>query len=150
MEYTIKNGEVFNASGKKLGSKDKDGYIVVNILTKLGRKLVRAHRYIYEHYNGPIKPGLEIDHINGIKDDNRIENLRLANTNQNQWNSKIRIDNKSGVKGVSWNNKAKKWAARIKHNKIRYNLGHFKTVSDAKEIIEKKRLELHGEFARNN
>ena len=88
VEYTIKNGEVFNANGKRLGCKDKvSGYIQLTILTKLGSKPYKAHRYIWEHYNGPIKPGLEIDHINGNRADNRIENLQAVTKeqNNNRW-----------------------------------------------------------------
>jgi len=144
------DGSIFNEHGKEVGSKDKDGYIVFNLLTKLGIKQVKAHRYIWEHYNGEIKAGLEIDHINGIKTDNRIENLRLATKSQNQHNSKIRIDNKSGVKGVHWNKKAKKWIAKIKHNTIEHHLGTFNSLEDAKDKVENKRVELHKDFAKNN
>ena len=81
------DGSIFNERGKELGSKDKDGYILVNILTKLGYKTFRAHRYIWEHYNGKIKDGLEIDHINGNRADNRIENLQAITKkqNNNRW-----------------------------------------------------------------
>ena len=144
------DGSVFNEHGKEIGTKDKDGYIVFNLLTKLGIKLVKAHRYIWEHYNGKIKDGLEIDHINNIRTDNRIENLRLATRGENQYNSKLRMDNKSGVKGVHWNKKAKKWIAKIKHKTILYHLGTFNSLEDAKDKVENKRAELHGTFARNN
>ncbi len=53
------------------------------------------------------------------------------------------------MKGVSWDKNAKQWVAKIKQNKIRYYLGYFKSLEDAKKVIDNKRAELHAQFARN-
>lgn len=66
----------------------------------LNGKLETAHRYIYEHFNGKIPDGMFIDHINGIRTDNRIENLRVVDSNGNARNRKKRSDNKTGITGV--------------------------------------------------
>lgn len=60
-----------------------DGYVLIMV----GGKQVREHRFVWEQAYGPIPPGVEIDHINGVRDDNRIENLRLVTHAQNNRNS---------------------------------------------------------------
>ena len=67
---------------------------------KLFGKTHQAHRIVWQLHNGQIPDGLQIDHINGIKDDNRIENLRLATHSQQALNTKLRSDNTNGIKGV--------------------------------------------------
>lgn len=66
----------------------------------LNGKLETAHRLIYEHFNGEIPDGMNIDHINGNRKDNRIENLRLADYKTNARNRKKRFDSQTGVTGV--------------------------------------------------
>ena len=61
--------------------------------------------------NGPIPEGMEIDHINHVKDDNRIENLRLVSHRDNSRNRKKRADNTSGFQGVSFHKQTEKWQA---------------------------------------
>ena len=98
-----------------------------------------------ENWNGE-KISLILDHINGIYNDNRIENLREADKSKNAGNQKIIKKSRSGIKGV-----------RIKNNKIysiigyrgkRYFLGYFKTTEEAKNAYDKKAKELFGEYAR--
>ena len=60
--------------------KDKDGYVITN---RINGKQWREHRYIWTQVNGEIPEGMEIDHINGKKDDNRIENLQMLTKKQN-------------------------------------------------------------------
>jgi cell division septation protein DedD len=55
-------------------------------------------------------------------------------------------DNKSGIKGVSWDKYKNMWVAKIQANKKRIQLGYFKNINDAKNAIEKARVELHGTF----
>lgn len=77
---------------------NKDGYIRV----MLDGKGYLAHRIIWEMHNGQIPNGMQIDHINHIRNDNRIENLRLVSNQDNQKNTKRSGNNKSGVTGVCW------------------------------------------------
>lgn len=89
-----------------------------------------------------------IDHIDGNKLNNKIENLRQCTTNQNAYNSKKPITNTSGFKGVSWHKNRKTWQASIRVNaKLKY-LGSFDTPELAHEAYKKSALDLHGEFAR--
>ena len=82
--------------GQEVGNKRPDGYREL----KYNGTRVLAHRLIWEMFNGSIAEGLQIDHINGIRDDNRINNLRLVTNAQNQLNSKLKPSNKLGIKGV--------------------------------------------------
>lgn len=102
-----------------------------------------THRLIFLMFNGFLPA--EVDHINGNKSDSRIENLRASSKSQNQHNAKIRKDNKTGVKGVIVYRD--KFKAQLQCNKIRYTVGYYKTIEQAKEAIENKRKELHKEFA---
>ena len=63
-------------------------------------KNYREHTLVWIYHYGPIPKGLEIDHINRVKSDSRIENLRLATRAQNRANSSIPTTNKTSIKGV--------------------------------------------------
>ena len=90
-----------------------------------------------------------VDHIDGNRLNNRIENLRPATAIENAYNCKMSKNNTSGVKGVSWNKGTKKWEANINIAGVRFNLGHFETLEKAKEAIDVCRTEAHGKFARH-
>ena len=110
-------------------------------------KLHFAHRLIFllHHGWGPN----EIDHIDGDPTNNRIENLREASRAQNQWNSRLRKDNTSGIKGVTWYPATKKWAAQIRVNGARKRLGYYLTKSDAAAAMQEAQAAFHGSYARH-
>lgn len=120
-----KNRMVFN--WQEAGSLTFDGYRVIVI----NGKKHRAHRIAYELVNGPIPDGLWVDHINHIRDDNRICNLRLVTKSGNMRNATLRQDNSSGVTGVSWHSGSRKWRARINHNGKSVFLGFFSSLEEA-------------------
>lgn len=113
---------------------------------------IKAHRAAWAIFYGEWPSG-DIDHINGNGTDNRIKNLRIAICSQNQANVRTRLDNTSGIKGVSWHSRAGKWAAAIQKTENgvtkRYNLGYFSSINEAAEALRLKREHLHGEFARH-
>lgn len=90
-----------------------------------------THRLIWILHNGDIPEGIEIDHINGNKLDNRIENLRAVSHMVNMRNQKKRKDNSSGEMGISYYTKIKKWVARCSVNGKEQYLGCFLTKEAA-------------------
>ena len=106
------------------------------------------HRIIWCWHYGEL-PEYQIDHINRIKDDNRIENLRLAfyegltDDEANRQNLGIRNDNTSGHEGVSWHEQRKKWRARIGVKGKRISLGLYKHYEDACAAYDRGKTEYH-------
>lgn len=148
--YTPETGElkwrirIPNKAGlyESVGHKDVTGYLA----TRIKGKMFRVHRLIWMLHNGEDPGLLHVDHINGIKDDNRIQNLRLANQSQNGCNCKMRSHNTSGVRGVSWMPKRKQWQTYINHGGKRFALGCFKDFDEAVKIVTEARTRLHQEF----
>lgn len=88
-----------------------------------------------------------IDHINGVKNDNRILNLRESTISENCMNRIISSNNTSGVKGVSWDKTRQRWVARICANGRNFHIGWYEDLNDAKKSIKIARERLHGEFS---
>lgn len=91
-------------------------------------------------------PSDRLDHINGIKTDNRISNLRECTRSQNSANSNLHSLNTSGLKGVTFHKKSKKWQSAVKVDGKSIYLGLFVSKYDAHNAYEKKAKELFGEF----
>lgn len=70
-------------------------------------KLYKTHRLIFMYHHGYIPE--QVDHIDGNKHNNKIENLRPATQSKNSMNIKLRSDNTSGSKNVYWEGDRKKW-----------------------------------------
>ncbi len=94
--------------------------------------------------------GMETDHINGEKLDNRRCNLRICTRSQNQINNKKYENCSSKYKGVSWVKRTNKWSSRIQYNSKCVNLGYFNSEIDAALTYNTKALELFGVFAKLN
>lgn len=120
----------------------KSGYINV----RLQRKTYRAHVLAWLYMTGSW-PEMELDHKDGDKTNNAFCNLRLATKSQNRWNAQNFRTSSSGVKGVTYMPKAKKWRAVVGINNEKVNIGLFKTMEEAEQAVRIKREELHGEFA---
>jgi|SRR6516164_4258947 hypothetical protein len=96
---------------------------------RVGDRYLLAHRAIWEMVTGRIPETL--DHINGVKTDNRLVNLREVTPSLSSSNRGVPINNKSGVIGVFWNTARKKWQAQISLGRKRQNLGLFDTKEAA-------------------
>lgn len=129
--------------GMIAGTKTTDGYFE----TWIKGKRYGNHRLIFMMFNGYFP--IQVDHIDGNRMNNCIENLRAATQEQNQQNAKIRSDNKTGYKGVFWYKKYNKWNAMCQVNKKRHNLGYFDTIDEAANAVKSFREQHHGEFARH-
>ncbi|WP_211776904.1 MULTISPECIES: HNH endonuclease signature motif containing protein [unclassified Klebsiella] len=121
-----------------------------HMVCALGR-IVGLHRIMWIVANGQIPEGMEIDHINGDKGDNRIANLRLCTINQNRQNKPKYKNNKSGFKGVCFESgeREKPWRARIVVNKKAISLGNFHTKLEAHHAYQEAAKKYFGEFNRN-
>lgn len=112
--------------GSIAGTDDKEGYLLISVDGRRYKSHRLAWLYVYGAF--PLK---ELDHINQIKDDNRIANLREVTTSENQQNKSIQSNNTSGFRGVGWNKEKSRWVARIAVNLKRKHLGFFKNLEDA-------------------
>lgn len=124
------------------------GYAVRSILDCGKHRQVRMHRVIM---NAP--DGMEVDHINGDRLDNRRANLRLCSRADNLKNKAVckkHAEIASRFKGVSWHKSSRKWRARIKLDKIYRSLGYFTDETEAALAYDTAARELFGEFARPN
>lgn len=130
-------------AGKEAASTGGGGYLQ---LCYKGRR-TQVHRVIYMMHHGPIPEGMYVDHINGDRTDNRIENLRLCTPTQNQINRGAPKTSTSGVKGVVWRPSRKKWEATIRASGKKYYVGLFGTIEEAAQAQARRSRELFGEFA---
>lgn len=152
--FTYKDGDLFWKTktspcsrvnvGQKAGTINSRGYMQVGV----GRKLQMNHRIIFLMHHGYL-PKI-VDHIDGNKVNNKIENLRAATDFENKWNLPRRRTNTSGVKGVTWHKAAKKWWARCNAKNKIFSIGYFDKIEDAKIAIDLFRKEKHGDFANNS
>lgn len=116
----------------------KDEYAVtVTLKTKLGKR-ISMHQLLYGDY---------VDHIDGNRSNNRKYNIRKATTSENNSNTKIYKNNKSGVKGVSYHD-AYGYKATIQKNKIVYDLIYTYNFEEAVLYREIAELYLFKEFSR--
>jgi len=135
------------AGGKPAGTRHAgragNQYLVIGI----NGSYFKAHRIIWKMVTGEEPPEF-IDHEDGDNFNNRWGNFRDADNGTNLQNSKLRKDNKSGVKGVCWDAYHKKWVANIAVNGKQTRLGRFDTIEAAAAVVNAARLKVHGKFAR--
>ena len=149
-QFEYRDGELYwavNRSGVKKGriasrTNPTSGYRD----TRLFGKIYQTHRLIYLMHHG-VLPEF-VDHIDNNCLNNRIENLRPTTKSQNAFNRRMRSNNTSGVKGVSWNKRNRKWMVRVCVEGKEHYFGLHDDLQVATDIANKARLELHGEFAR--
>jgi len=137
-----------NTQKIKKQSKNQDGYLRVNLF-KNGKKFYKGiHRLVALAFIPNANNLNDVDHIDGHKENNRVENLRFATSSQNQANTNMYSNNKSGIKGVSWHKNAKKFRAQIKINNKSYNLGLYDSEFEAGFVYEFFSLMLFKEFSK--
>ena len=129
-----------NGKLKLLTSKNSHGYYTVYI----NGKIKYYHRLVWEHFNGEISAGFQIDHINNVRTDNRIENLQLL-TNKDNCRCRLKQKNNiSGKPGVSWHKRDKKWRAQIYINGKNKYLGLFEQLEAASQAYLQAKIKYHG------
>ncbi len=126
--------------GQRIGWTDKDGYR----RHEVNGVSTGVHRTIFFLHHGYVPKVL--DHINGVRSDNRIENLREATLSQNQHNTKLRKDSTTGVKNVTYERGL--YRVRITVNKRVIDLGRYADLELAEFIADEAREKYHGEYTR--
>lgn len=132
-------------SGKILGHVTDNGYIRLN----LDKKAYRAHRLVFLYVTGEM-PSDQIDHINGIRTDNRIINLRVVTAAQNNLNMRKKSNSQSRFKGISFNKYMQKWHVQIRHAGKLVHLGYHDSEVKAAYIYDMASLKFHGEYGKRN
>ena len=147
--FEYKDGELYFK--KRLGSRTKmnepsgniynTGYKRVHLL---GKKYY-IHRLIWLYHNGYMPEF--IDHIDGNKLNNKIENLRACSKSQNGFNQKPRKNNTSGVKNLYWSSHFKKWLVKLQINNVVKHIGYFVDKELAELVAIEAMDKFHGNFA---
>jgi hypothetical protein len=146
LRYDPETGKVFwlKRHGKEAGHKTR-GYLSVRI----DQQDYMLHRVIWLMVYGFFPAG-QLDHKDRDRSNNRLANLREATPAQQGQNQSIRVNNSSGLKGVSFDHTRNLWLARIRDNGKRINLGRFTSKEAAAEAYKFAAEKLHGEFASHN
>lgn len=130
-------GSISNAGRNRMDKK--------YLITKINGQHYCVHKLIYMWHHGHMPE--QVDHINRVSLDNRIENLREATACENASNRKVFTSNTSSAKGVSWHKFSSKWFVYINVNRKRINLGYFKDFELAELVASEARDKYHGSFA---
>lgn len=128
-------------AGKVSGNINAHGYRVCRV----GGKNYRYARIIWEMHHGPIPDGMQIDHINGNRSDDRIVNHRCCTESQNYVNKLRHSRTSSGLKGVYANKGG--WCSKIKAHGKMLHLGTYGTKAEAAVVFAKASLRYHGKFS---
>ena len=152
--FYYKNGKLYNKISRGSAKKDTEaGYIAED-----GYRRVRVDgKYYYIHRltwlmltNKEVPEDLFIDHIDGNRLNNHIENLRLASSLENQYNKARQTNGTSVYKGV-WFDKVKNcWKASIRFQDKRYYIGQFGSEIEAALAYDELALKIQGKFAKLN
>ena len=135
--YTVQGGK---QAGQPAGSPHNQGYLQIGIR----RKKYLIHRLVWLYHFGEW-PG-QLDHVNRIRSDNRIENLRECNYSQNHGNRHIDPRNTSGAKGVSYYESNDRYRAQLASRYV----GQYRTLKEASDAYDKAAVSHFGEFSLTN
>lgn len=138
-QFTYLDGGLYRYSTGKRGHRRPDGYVYTRIMGSA----FGEHRLVHLMFSGEWPE--QVDHINGIRYDNRPENLRSATHAQNCMNRK---PTGRSSKGCYWQPKRRKWIAQIGFKGKRITIGYYDTEHEAACAYAEKSLDLHKEFSR--
>lgn len=120
------HGNRLAKAGEIAGTLRPDGYISIYVDSCSFQAHVLAWRWVFGAW-----PTNDIDHKNQLKNDNRLDNLRLVTRSENKHNQGLLRNNSSGHKGVYWRAQSQKWRAEIYVNGKHLFLGEFADKADA-------------------
>lgn len=127
-------------SGAAVGIVHASGYKV----THIRKKNYLVHRLVWALHHG--KYPSQLDHINGNKLDNRIENLRECTSRQNGANKGLQRNNKTGFKGVSYCSRQNRYQATCRVDGKKKWLGYFDSAEAASSAYQQFAMKAHGDF----
>lgn len=140
--FTRISGPRTDRIGLIASTTQNQGYVWVAI----GRKQYLAHRLAWFYVHG-VWPKGDIDHANRNRSDNRLCNLREATRSQNNANAPASVLSKTGMRGVFYVPRVKKYRAQMRANGRRISLGYFETAEKASEAYKNAARQEYGEFA---
>ncbi|EOL9073535.1 HNH endonuclease signature motif containing protein [Cronobacter malonaticus] len=139
--YDPATGRVFHAKDKRSGRgairvvahagdyadryTNANGYRYASVTSDGKQRRIQTHRVAWILAHGAIPDGLQVDHVNGVRDDNRLCNLRLVTQRENQHNLR-------SARGYCWDSHRGKWKAQIQVDGRNINLGCHDTELDAR------------------
>ena len=122
-----------------IAGKAHNGYLRFRI----DKKTYAAHRLAWLYVTGA-NPRNQVDHINGIRNDNRFSNLRQATAAENKQNIRLALStNTSGLLGAHFHKRRKKWTSSVMRDSVRVRLGYFSTPEEAHAAYLAAKRELH-------
>lgn len=149
LSYDLETGVFFWIAGHRFGKiagwSNGNGYLRIGIKGKQ----YFCHRLAWLYVHGEL-PKVDTDHINGIRNDNRIVNLRACSTSENMRNVGIRPNNTSGFKGVDFHKATGKWRSRLRVDGKEKHFGLFLDPELASEVYEANARQSNGQFYRKS
>lgn len=125
--------------GDVAGSLSDKGYLIIRI----NKQNYKGHRLAWLYIKGEW-PVDQIDHINHVKSDNRVANLRaVTNAENGQNRDRPHRNSKSGVRGVHYVAARDRWCASIRVSGRLRHVGHYKTAEEAHQAYLNAKAELH-------
>jgi hypothetical protein len=116
--YDPESGKIYSRFGREITRKHKEGYIYISN----SKFQLLGHQFVWYWFHKEVVE--QIDHINGVRDDNRICNLRSVTHQQNQWN-------RTTAKGYYLHKASNKWQSYISLNNKMIHLGCYNTEEEA-------------------
>jgi len=143
------DGQIWTHRAKRFRKLQKcgNGYLFVKF--EMFGKCHLVHRLIASTFLG-LTDASEVDHVNSVKSDNRVSNLRVCNHSQNNANCCIRANNKTGFKGVTKRSDMVRWKAQIGFGGVMQTIGLFTSAEDAAKAYDSAARAIYGEFAKTN
>ena len=120
----------------KVAGRDCHGYRMIGLM----KKSYMTHRLVFMFHHGYLPP--EVDHIDGNKSNNKIENLRAATHSENLKNQKLKSSNVSGQKNVGWAKREQRWRVRLTVDGKDKHIGYFKDRELA-DLVAMEACNLH-------
>lgn len=125
------------------GATDSAGYASIGESMDGRWTALKAHRVLYELRHGAIPDGMEIDHECRTRSCTNPDHLRLVTQKQNQENrSGANRNSRSGVRGVSWDSRRRKWVGAVVNNRTVHHVGQFDSLAQAEQAVSASRREL--------